>query len=79
MGGGGTPQISSVPVPTPAPPVTSDSAEVIAAQQDEAQENLIKKSVKKTILAGDQVYTPGQPGGPGGPVASPTSYKAKLG
>ena len=34
-------------------PVSSAAAEVIAAEHDIAQQNLLKKSVKKTILAGD--------------------------
>ena len=45
--------IASAPVPVPAPPVSSAAAEVIAAEHDIAQQNLLKKSVKKTILAGD--------------------------
>jgi hypothetical protein len=52
---------------------------VIQAEQDLAQQNLIKKSVAKTILAGDTGgYNPmaqnvaGQPG-------ATTSYRSKLG
>ena len=74
-GGGGASAIQSAPVPTPAPPVTSSSAEVIQAEQDTAQQNLLKKSVKKTIFAGDTGgYKPGgaQPG-PG------VGFRSKLG
>ena len=68
--------VAAAPVPTPAPPVTADNPSVIAAEADQAQANLIKKSVKHTILAGDTPY-----GGPGvaGQAAIPTSYKSKLG
>lgn len=57
MGGGGAPPqaqaIQSAPVPTPAPPVTASSAEVIQAEHDMVQQNLLKKSIKQTIRAGD--------------------------
>jgi hypothetical protein len=52
-GGSPAPAIASAPVPIAAPPVTGTSAEVIQAQQDYASQNLLKKSVKKTIYAGD--------------------------
>lgn len=83
LGGGGASSasqgIASVPVPTPAPPVTSDNPAVIQAEMDLAQQNLIKKSVKKTILAGDTgAYNP-QGQNVAGQAAQPTSYKAKLG
>jgi hypothetical protein len=74
-------QIQSAPVPTPAPPVTANAAEVIQAENDFAKENLLKKSVKKTIFAGDTGgFMPGggnmQGNAPGQP---PASYKGKLG
>ena len=81
LGGGssGAQAVASAPVPTPAPPVTADDPAVIQAEQDLAQQNLIKKSVAKTILAGDTGgYNPmaqnvaGQPG-------ATTSYRSKLG
>lgn len=81
MGGGGgqAQQIASAPVPTPAPPVTSDNPAVIQAEMDLAQQNLIKKSVKKTILAGDTgAYNPNATNAPG-QASQPASYKAKLG
>ena len=71
--------IESAPVPTPAPPVTSDAPEVIQAQQDLAQQNLLKKSVKKTMLAGDTGgFSPSAPNVAGQPPAQ-TGYKGRLG
>lgn len=54
-GGGPSPaqQIAAAPVPLPAPPVTSTDPSVIQAEHDLAQQNLLKKSVKRTVLAGD--------------------------
>ena len=82
LGGGagsGASAIASAPVPTPAPPVTADNPAVIQAEQDLAQQNLIKKSVAKTILAGDTGgYQPGAANA-AGQAQSPTSYKARLG
>lgn len=55
-GGGGNQQaqqIQSAPVPIAAPPVTRTSADVLRAESEVAKENLLKKSVKKTIYAGD--------------------------
>jgi hypothetical protein len=75
-GGGG---IVSAPVPTPAPPVTDTNKAVLQAQQDVAQQNLLQKSVKNTILAGDTGgFVPGAKNVAG--EASPiTAYKTKLG
>jgi hypothetical protein len=74
MGGGSPAQaIQAAPTPVTAPPVTTSSAEVIQAQQDYAQQNMMKKSIKKTIMAGDTGGYKGMP--PTGP--SPTA--AKLG
>jgi enolase len=55
MGGGGgqAQQINQAPVATPAPPVTQNSAEVVQATQDTMRQDMLKKSVKKTIFAGD--------------------------
>lgn len=79
-GGSGASAVESAPVPTPAPPVTATNEEVIQAEQDTAQQNLIKKSVKKTIFAGDTGgYKPGMAGSPGAPGAAATSFKTKLG
>lgn len=55
---GGTPStagnaINSAAVPVPAAPITAAAPEVLAAEHDIAQQNLMKKSVKKTIYAGD--------------------------
>ena len=78
-GSSGASQIASAPVPTPAPPVTADNPAVIQAEQDLASQNLIKKSVKKTILAGDTGgYNPGGANA-AGQSGSPAGYKAKLG
>lgn len=80
MGGGGgggyAQQVQSAPVPTPAPPVTTSSPEVMAAQQDVLQQQMLKKSIKKTIYAGDTGgYKPqagmAGAGGPGTVVAQP--------
>jgi hypothetical protein len=73
--GGGSSQaaaIQSAPVPTPAPPVTSSAAEVIQAENDIAKQNLAKKSVKKTIFAGD---THSMMGGPGMAAPAPSTFK----
>jgi hypothetical protein len=79
-GGGQTAQmIASAPVPTPAPPVTSNNASVQQAEQDMAQQNLLQKSVKKTILAGDTGgYLPTGKNAVGQPNPI-TAYKTKLG
>ena len=66
--------ISAAPVPVPAPPVTGAAAEVIAAQQDIARQNLLKKSVRKTIFAGDSGgFQPGNANIANAPSA-PASY-----
>lgn len=51
--GSSTSPVDAAPIPTPMAPVTSATAEVIAAQEDLAKQNLMKKSVKNTIYAGD--------------------------
>lgn len=45
--------LDGAPTPVPAPPVTSTSAEVLAAEHDIGMQNMMKKSVKKSIFAGD--------------------------
>lgn len=82
MGSGGQPQaaqqIASAPVPTPAPPVTASSAEVIQAEHDMVQQNLLKKSIKQTIRAGDSGGF--NPAGPN-PANSPnpvTGFRGRL-
>lgn len=45
--------IDSLPVPLPGKPITSANPEVIQAEQDYAKDALLKKSIKKTIFAGD--------------------------
>lgn len=77
-GGGGTSSIAAAPVPTPAPPVTATDETVVQAEHDLAQQNLIKKSVKKTIIAGD---TGGWNPGSANPQNSDpaTGYKHRLG
>lgn len=80
MGGGGSPAqaIQQAPVPTPAPPVTANSAEVIQAEQDLAQQNLLKKSVKNTVHAGDTGgFNPANSSTPGAP-ANPASFKGRF-
>lgn len=79
FGGGGNQAgaIQSAPVPLPAPPVTENNKAVLMAEHDVAQSNLMKKSIKNTIKAGDTGgFTPQSPLGSGGPA---TGYKAKLG
>lgn len=76
--GGGGPQQPAAPAPVPAPPVTTNAPEVIQAEQDLAQQNLIKKSVKNTIYAGDTPYNPAGPApAPNAPGAGagPTTYR----
>jgi hypothetical protein len=78
-GGSMQTQIAGAPVPTPAPPVTSNNQAVQQAEQSQAQSNLLKKSVKNTILAGDTGgYLPAKPNMAGQPDPI-TAYKAKLG
>ncbi len=64
-GGGGSAaaqQIDSAPIPTPAPPVTPNNQSVLMAEHDMAAQNLLKKSVAKTIFAGDTGgYNPAKP------------------
>ena len=45
--------IASAPVPDPAPPVTATDPEVMQAGQDLRQQTMLKKSIKRTIFAGD--------------------------
>ena len=65
--------IEAAPVPLPAPPVTQNNAAVLKAEHDYAQQNLLKKSVKGTMLAGDTGgYSPAKPpGSPGGAIPAP--------
>jgi len=74
-------QIAAAPVPAPSPPVTQNAAEVIQAEQDTAQQNLMKKSVKRTVWAGDTgSFMPGPGNVAGQPgQAGQTGYKSKLG
>lgn len=81
MGGGSPAQaIESAPVPTPAPPVTADSQEVVAAELQAAQANALKKTIKGTILAGDTgIYSQKSGGIAGQPQSTVTGFKGKLG
>ncbi len=56
-------QIEAAPIAMPAPPVTKDNQAVIQAEHDLAREALGKKSIKRTIFAGDT----GGYGGTGAP------------
>lgn len=79
FGGGGNQAqaIQSAPVPLPAPPVTEHNQAVLTAEHDMAQQNLLKKSINKTIMAGDTGgWTAANPLGQGNAAAG---YKAKLG
>lgn len=65
--------IDSAPIPVPAPGVSAASEAVLLAEHDYAAANMLKKSISKTIIAGDTGgYGKGQP-------ASVAGYKAKLG
>lgn len=69
--------ISSAPVPTPSNPVSAANAGVVQAEHDFNQRNMLKKSMRKTIIAGDTGgYSPSSPLGAGG---AAQGYKAKLG
>ena len=73
-------QIEQAPIPTPSAPVTQTSREVVQAEQDYAKENLLKKSVKKTIFAGDTGGFGGSPNNPFSAAPStPPPVKGKLG
>ncbi len=53
-GGGSSPTlVQQAPIPAPAPPVTSTATDVLAAGQDLKRQELLKKSIKKTVFAGD--------------------------
>jgi len=76
FGGGGSPTIEQQPIPTPAPPVTSDSQQVLQAQQQLAGKLAQQKTVKGTIYAGDVAYNPAASGVAGQPSsAASTGYK----
>ncbi len=53
MGGlfGSTPNLP--PAIAPAPPVTTSNKEVVQAGQEAMQQEMMKKSIRKTIYAGD--------------------------
>ncbi len=71
-----TTSIAAQTIPTPAPPVTADSQQVLQAQQALARQIGQQKTVKKTIYAGDFAYNPGAGGGAGQPGGAPqTGYK----
>lgn len=68
------------PVPTPAAPITAANAEVLQAQNDFARANLLKKSVRKTIVAGDTGgFNPRAQNSPMGGGAPAGGYKARVG
>ena len=45
--------IAQAPVAEPAPPVTTTSAEVLQANSDLRRQEMLKKSIRSTIKAGD--------------------------
>jgi hypothetical protein len=63
--GGGGNLIAQAPVPAPAPPVTMAANEVVQAAQDLKQQELLRKSIKKTVFAGDTGGWGGNPMKPG--------------
>lgn len=71
--------IDSLPVPVPQPPITAANPEVLAAQSDFEKANLLKKSVKNTILAGDTGgFFKGEGGYPGSPASATQGFKGKF-
>lgn len=72
-------QIESAPIPTPSPGVTNTSREVVQAEQDFAKEDLLKKSIKRTIFAGDTGGFGGQPNNPFSATPGAPPPKGKLG
>lgn len=59
--------IASAPVPDAAPPVTNTAPEVMQAGQDLRQQTMLKKSIKRTIFAGDTGgFNPGAKVNPAG-------------
>lgn len=66
------------PVPLPTNPITAANAEVLHAQNDFARQNLLKKSIGRTILAGDTGgYNPAQPNSPL-KATKPGNYMARV-
>lgn len=73
----GAAAIDSAPVPTPAAPVSPNNPAAVQAEHDYSMANMLKKSVRKTIVAGDTGgFTAANPNGTTGPVQG---YKARLG
>ncbi len=58
--------IQAAPIPAPSAPVTQNDQSVVMAEHDLARQALGKKSVKKTIFAGDTGGYQGA-GSPGSP------------
>ncbi len=65
-GGGQAQQIESAPVPLPAPPVTQNNAASLQAEHDYALQQQGKKSIRRTIVAGDTGGFQKPPAGPTG-------------
>lgn len=68
--GGGKPNIPTAPVA--APPVTEGRKEVQQASSDVAQQELLKKSMRKTVMAGDTGGYKGPQAFPAGGMGSTT-------
>lgn len=69
--------IDALPVPLPSKPITSASPEVIAAENDYARAQMLKKSIRNTIYAGDTGgYNPTAPNPAGAGGAQ--NYKPKY-
>ena len=72
--GGG---VDSAPVPTPGNPISAANAAVLQAEHDFAAQNMLKKGINKTIIAGDTGgWSQQSPRGSSGPGSG---YKAKQG
>lgn len=77
-GESGAAAIEAAPVPAPSPPATADDPAVLAAEMDLARQNLLKKSIAGTIVAGDTPYNPNT-SNPAGATSPTTSFKTRLG
>lgn len=57
-------QIMQSPVAQPSPPVTATAPDVLQAKLDVQRQGMMRKNIKRTVMAGDTAGAP--PVGPGG-------------